>query len=114
MPVVPAPVVDRYQCAREPALGRPLPHHVLTLPRLPPYVSEAEEVERWLLAVRMRATFSLRAEVDEARLVRMQREPIPSEPLSQHFQHPLGVVVVLERHHEVVGVAHQRTAPCEP
>jgi hypothetical protein len=33
----------------------------------------------------MRATFTLGSEVDEARLVRMQRESIPSKPFPQHF-----------------------------
>ena len=52
-----------------------------------------------------------RAEVDEARLVRMEREPIASKPLPQHFQHPFAVVVVLEGHHEVIGEPHQGTRP---
>src|SRR6267154_2166023 len=111
MPVTPAPFVDCHQRAREPALGRRLPHRVLTLPRPPPCVGEAEKVERGLLAVWMRPTVSLRAEVEEARLVRMEREPVPSKPLAQHFQHPLGVAVVLEGHHEVVGIAHKACCP---
>src|SRR5690349_22947059 len=74
MPVVPTPVVDCHQRAREPALGRRLPHHVLAFARLPPCVGEAEKVVRGLLAVWVCATWPLRAEVDEARLVGMQRE----------------------------------------
>ena len=57
----------------------------------------------------MRATLTFGAEVDEARLVGMQREPMPSKPFSQSFQHPFGVVVVLEGHDEVVGKANQGT-----
>jgi hypothetical protein len=74
MPVGPAPVLDLGQRAGKAAFGRCLPHHVLALPRLLPRVGEAEEVERLGLAVWRRPTMSLRAEVDEARLVRMQRK----------------------------------------
>src|SRR5262249_34708380 len=56
-------------------------------------MGEAEKVERRCLAVWMRATLALGAEVDEARLIRMEREPVPIKPLSQHFQNPFGVVV---------------------
>src|SRR5215471_11025203 len=72
-------------------------------------MGEAEKVERRCLAVWMRATLALGAEVDEARLVRMEREPVPIKPLSQHFQNPFGVVVALERHHEVISKPHQGT-----
>ncbi len=111
MAVVPTPVADRGQRAGEPALGGPLAHHVLALLRFHPSVGEAEKVERRFLAVRVRATLALGAEVDEARLVGMERKPLPAEPLPQHIQHPLGVVVVLERHHEVVGKPNQAARP---
>ena len=87
MPIGSAPVLDRGQRAGKAAFGRGLPHHVLAIPRLSPDVGEAEEVERRVLAVCMRATVALRAEVDEARLVGMQREPKPSKAFLQHFQH---------------------------
>jgi hypothetical protein len=74
-------------------------------------VGEAEEVERKVLAVCRCATTAVGAEVDEARLVGMQREPIPSKAFAQHFQHPLGVVVGLEGHHEVIGKPHQGRRP---
>src|SRR5215468_3149975 len=109
MPVDPAPLIDRHQCSRQTALGRPLPHHLLSILRLRPDMGEAEKVERRCLAVWMRATLALGAEVDEARLVRMEREPVPIKPLSQHFQNPFGVVVALERHHEVISKPHQGT-----
>src|SRR6516165_9891785 len=99
VPVDPAPLIDRHQCSRQTALGRPLPHHLLSILRLRPDMGEAEKVERRCLAVWMRATLALGAEVDEARLVRMEREPVPIKPLS-HFQNPFGVVVALERHHQ--------------
>jgi hypothetical protein len=109
VPVDPAPFLDRQHGAGEPALGRSLAHHVLAFQRLCPGMGEAEKVERRFRAVRMRATFAHRAEVDEARLVGMEHEPEPCKTLPQHFHDPLGVVVVLERHHEVVGKPNQRT-----
>src|SRR5215813_11251731 len=87
VPVDPAPLIDRHQCSRQTALGRPLPHHLLSILRLRPDMGEAEKVERRCLAVWMRATLALGAEVDEARLVRMEREPVPIKPLSQPSNH---------------------------
>src|SRR6516162_6209883 len=111
MPVGPAPFLDRHQRSRQTALGRPLPHHLLSILRLRPDMGEAEKVERRCLAVWVRATLALGAEVDEARLVRMEREPVPVKPLSQHFQNPFGVVVALERHHEVISTAPMYMVP---
>src|SRR5262249_32710415 len=82
MPVGPAPFLDRHQRSRQTALGRPLPHHLLSILRLRPDMGEAEKVERRWLAVWMRATLALGAEVHEARLVGMEREPVPIKPLS--------------------------------
>ena len=83
MPVGPAPILDRGQRAGKTVLGRHLPHHVLAFPRLSPRVGEAEEVERLCLAVWGRPAMTLRAEVDEARLVRMQLEAEPTKPFPQ-------------------------------
>src|SRR3954452_20696381 len=68
-------------------------------------MSEAEEVERG--APRSRVLGALRpleAEVDEARLVGMEREPIPGKTLAQNSQDPRGIGKGLESHHEIVGV----------
>src|SRR5205823_3310769 len=92
MPVDPTPVVDGAQCAGKPALGRALPHHLPALLRPRPRVGKAEKVERWSLAVWIRATWPLRPEVDEARLVGVERKPVPFKPLPQNFQHPFGIV----------------------
>src|SRR6266436_10016075 len=102
MPVGPAPFLDRGQRAGKSTFGRRLPHHVLALPRLSPRVGEAEEVERLRLAVWRRPAMTLRAEVDEARLVRMQLEAEPTKPFPQHVHDPLGIIVGLESHHEVI------------
>src|SRR6185369_4570300 len=72
-------------------------------------MSEAKEVKRWLLAISMHATWTLGPEVDEARLVGMQREPKPSKPFSKQLQHPFGIVVVLEGQYEVIGKPNQGT-----
>ena len=111
MPVGPAPILDRGQRAGKTALGRHLPHHVLAFPRLSPRVGEAEEVERLCLAVWGRPAMTLRAEVDEARLVRMQLEAEPTKSFPQHFHDPLGVVVGLEGHHEVISEPYQGRPP---
>src|ERR1700756_1028156 len=65
------PLVDRCQRTGQTVLCRRLPHPVLAFPRLPPRVGEAEEVEPWFAASRLRAATPLRPEVDEARLVGM-------------------------------------------
>src|SRR5262249_30054374 len=111
MPFGPAPILHRGQRAGKAALRRCSPHHVLTLPRLSPRVGEAEEVERLGLTVWRRPTMALRAEVEEARLVRMQRKAEPAKPLPQHAHDPLGVIVVLEGHHEVISEPYQGSLP---
>ena len=85
MPVFPAPVRHRRQRSGIAALRRDLPDHVDPLARLAPDMGEAKEVERG--AVRNRMVGALRpleAEVDEARLVGMKREPIPGKTLVQN------------------------------
>ena len=42
-------------------------------------------------------------ELDQPRLLRMQLQPEPREPVAQVSQEPLGVVSMLEAHHVVVG-----------
>src|SRR5215471_12772470 len=39
------------------------------------------------------------AEIDESRLVGVERELVPSETLAQNIQNPLGILEVRERHH---------------
>src|SRR5271170_129123 len=69
----PTPVLEGDQRAGKAALRRRLPHHVLASLGLHPGVGEAEKVERWFLAVRMRPTATVGAEVHEARLVGVDR-----------------------------------------
>jgi hypothetical protein len=59
------------------------------------------------------AIWSVAAEIDEARLVGMERKLVPSETLAQNIQNPLGVLEVRERHHGVVGEPGKGTFPLE-
>ena len=52
-----------------------------------------------------------RPEVQVPRLVRVETQSVPLEPLAQHGQHALAVPVALEEQHGVVGVTHQQAAP---
>src|SRR6202161_2278082 len=85
MPIVPTPVRNRRQCAGIAVLCRYLPHHILTLQRLAPDVGEAEESERGTIRLRMVGSiWSVVAEIDEARLVGMERESIPSKAVGRY------------------------------
>src|SRR3982751_4825080 len=105
MPVIPAPLGDRRQRSGIASLGCDLPDHVDPFARLAPDMGEAEEVERGAMRSRvLGALRPLEAEVDEARLVGMEREPIPGKTLAQNSQDPRGIGKGLESHHEIVGV----------
>jgi hypothetical protein len=56
---------------------------------------------------------ALRAEVEEARLIRMQLETESVKPLSQHIHDPFGVIVGFEGHHEsaALGCGTNQGAP---
>ena len=55
------------------------------------------------------AVWSVALEVDEACLVGMEREPVPSKTLAQYVQNPFGVLEVCERHYGIVGVTDKGT-----
>src|SRR5215831_9984840 len=115
MSVCPTPVADRRQRAGVTLLCRYLPHHVLTLPRLSPNVAEAEEGERCPIRARVvLAIWSVAAEIDEACLVGMERELVPSKTLAQYVQNPPGILDVCERHHGVISKTDKGTVPLEP
>src|SRR5271166_3036959 len=61
-----------------------------------------------------RALSSLWAEVDEARLVRVEGESIPSEALAKDRQHPFGVIDVVERVLTVSASSANRTTTHSP
>src|SRR3954467_13770792 len=96
----PAPLGDPRQRSGIAALGRDLPDHVDPFARRAPDMGEAKEVERGAVRSRMvGALWPLEAEVDEARLVGMEREPIPGKTLAQNSQDPRGIGKCLESHH---------------
>ena len=112
MPVGPAPLVHRGQCTRIAALGGDLPQYGLAIPRLAPDMGQAEEVERGTIRLgRVHSIWSSDAEVDEACLVGVEREPVPRKTLAQHGQDPCGILEMLEGHHQVIGVPDQGTSP---
>ena len=58
-------------------------------------MAEAKKGERRTIRFRIvLVTWSFDAEIDEARLVGMERELVPSETLAQNVQDPLGVLEV--------------------
>jgi hypothetical protein len=60
-----------------------------------------------------RVLWSPWAEVDEARLVRMESESIPCEPLAQDRHHAFGIGDVVESHQRVVGKPDKGALPFE-
>src|SRR5437773_1349312 len=83
-------------------------HRELPLPRLSAAVREAEKVEALGSPAAPASPVGRReaAELDEARLVGMQRQPELREPLAQLGEELLGLLPMLESHDEVVGEAH--------
>ena len=59
----------------------------------------------------VRAVWSVPAEVDEACLVGMERELVPSKTLAQNVQNPLGILEIRERHYGIVGETDKGTFP---
>ena len=103
VPAVPTPVVHCGHSAGKAALGRDLPDHTLAIPRPSPDMGEAEKVKGGSSRPRMpRAFCLLRAEVDEACLVGMKRQPIPRKTLVQYCQDAFGIDTAVERHDRIV------------
>ena len=114
MPVVPTPVAHRGHRAGKTALGRDLPDHIPPVPRPSPNMGQAEKVEVDPLRLRMAcALCHLWAEIDEACLVGMEREPKSRKTLAQDRQHALGVDNIVERHDRVVGKPDKGAFPFE-
>ena len=57
--------------------------------------------------------WSVVAEIDEARLVGMECEPIPCKTLTQNTKDPLGIEEFLESHHGIVSEADNGASPLE-
>ena len=71
-------------------------------------VREPEEGERlWLAQTPRPTTFGrVTAELDQPRLVRVQFQPEPREPLTKSAKEPVGVVPMFEPDGEIVSEAH--------
>jgi hypothetical protein len=112
MSVFPAPLGHCRQSTGVSAFGRYLPYYGPTAPRPAPHVSQAEEVERSTIHIRMvRRLRPSVTEVDEARLVGMERKPVPLKTLAQDREDPSGIVEVFKCHDEIVGVPDKGTSP---
>jgi hypothetical protein len=93
--------------------GRYLPNHVLTVPRQPPDMGEAKEVEGGSHRGGVPPAGAFEPEVYEAGLGRVEPKPKAAKALAQHVQQSLAGPMVLEGHHGVIGVADQLTLPFE-
>ena len=97
VPAVPTPVVHCGHSAGDAALGRDLPNHVLSVPRPSPDMGEAEKVEHCPSLLRVPLALCLSwAEVDEARLVGVKRQPMPFKTLVQYRQDAFGIDNVID------------------
>jgi hypothetical protein len=106
-------ILERVQLGRHPLrVGDPLELET-SLPRLRARVRETEEAKRLRLAEP--ALFPLLGgeppEPDQARLLGVELQVELREPLAKVRPEPLGVVPMLEAHHEVVGETHDDHVP---
>jgi hypothetical protein len=77
-------------------------------------MGQAKEVERGSIRIRMAcALCSPWAEIDEAGLVRVEREPEPCKTFVQYCQDTLSVGKIAECHQRIVGVPHKGAIPGE-
>jgi hypothetical protein len=81
--------------------GRYLPDHVLAVPRHPPHVGKAEEVERGSRRCGVTPAGASEPEVYEAGLGRVEPKPKATKALTQHVQQSLAGQVVLEGNHSM-------------
>src|SRR4029453_10220499 len=95
----------------KPAPTQPLPHgpHVnreMPLPTAPTDVGKPEKVKgpRLRPPGHFPLPHRLAPHLDQARLVRVQRQPVLREPLPQHREHLLGILPILKAEKEIVRV----------
>jgi hypothetical protein len=101
-------LLDIAQLGPQPVAPRLPVQGELAVPGPPRDMGEAQEVEGLRLAKAALATVrrGKAAELDQARLVRMQAQREAFQPRSQIRQKPLGIGPMLEAGDEVVGIAH--------
>ena len=94
---------------RYPAVPPALPEDLEpALPGLSADVGEAKEVERFRFAkpLPLSGLSRIAAKLDQAGLVRMELQRKLLQPVSHHAQEALAVGLMLEAHHNIVGIAH--------
>jgi hypothetical protein len=86
--------------------------------RPPPVAGEAQEIERsrsrWSLLARAVVLVRGTPEFDHPRLLRVKGQPIASKAFGEHLQHPPGVVLPREAHHDIVGIADHEGPSVHP
>ena len=114
MPIASAPIPHGRQGPGKAPLGRELPHPRLTFPRLAPHVGKAQKVERGSVRLPMACTIrAMVAKIDEPRLDRVEREPVPAKSLAQHAENPLGLLDCRDGQNTVVGIPHEDAVTLE-
>ena len=86
--------------------------------RPPPVVGEAQEIEcsrsRWSLFTRAVVLVRRTPEFDHPRLLRVKGQTIPFEAFGEYLQHPPGVLLPREAHHDIVGIADHEGPSVHP
>src|SRR5271155_1769887 len=116
MPVPPTPLGNLPDGPTEPARCRLPPHHPETTPRSRPEVREPQQVKRSWLGSRFLRVQPLAGPYKwyQPRFLRMQRQPVSSEPLRQHVQHSPGVLFMDKAHDEIVRITNEKRTPPQP
>src|SRR3984893_14773118 len=105
-------LAQRLQLARQALALRLVLHDEPAVPRPPAVVGEAEEGEdhRSPLAALPPSQSREPAELDQSRLVLVQRQAEVTQSLLEGTDHLPCIGLALEAHHEVVGIAHDHNA----
>src|SRR6185436_837907 len=102
MSIESAPFDNPLQSSSETAAHGLALHHPVASPGPAPEMREAKKVEAAAFTLAGRTS-----EVDQSRLRRVEREPVPRESLREYSHHALRVRFSLEDHDGVIGVSDQ-------
>src|SRR6266849_8723324 len=110
MHALPRLLPDRRQLARQAGALRLVLHHEAAVSCPPAVMGESEEGEgfRSLVTTSLSSRGRETPELDQPRFLLVKLQAEPSQPLLEVMHHPLRVGHLLDAHHEVVGVAHDR------
>ena len=101
MPVNPTEFIETLQCSSKPTFCRLLTNHKFASVRLSPIVSKPKKIEVNKLTLHLILSPIAEAKINSASLVRMQLQPISTEPLRQNTLHTIAIIIVLKHHHKV-------------